>query len=145
MIEPDSPSVPLPKPEPRRWPRVVLMVVIFLCGTIVGGVVARIVTREQILAMLKHPERVPERILPRLQTLLELTDEQTPRVEEIMRRRYGAMGSLRAHRDHGLLVEFHAMRDELNGVLSPEQKARWAQLSESIERRYLPDPPAVQP
>lgn len=145
MIEPDSPSVPLPKPEPRRWPRVVLMVVIFLSGTVVGGVVARIVTREQILAMLKHPERVPDRILPHLRTSLGLTSEQAQRVNEIVRRRHATMESLRARSYPGLLVEFHAMRDEVKEVLSSEQQARWTRLSESIERRYLPDAPSVQP
>ena len=138
------PIVPLPQPGPRRWPRFVLMGLIFLSGGVVGAVVSRIVTQKMILAMLKHPERVPDRILPRLNSSLQLTTEQSQLVDEIVRRRHRSMESIRAKSYPETLAEFKAMRSEIANILTVEQRKHWNALSHVVEERYLPAPPTPE-
>jgi hypothetical protein len=136
------PVVPLPQPGPRRWPRFALMGLIFLCGGVVGAVVSRIATQKMFLSMLKHPEQVPDRILPRLNSSLQLTTEQSTLVDEIVRRHHQSMELIRARSHPETLAEFTAMSSEIAEVLTPEQRDRWNTLSRTVEERYLPAPPS---
>ena len=145
MTEVHEPLAAMTPPAARAWPRWLLMAVIFMSGAIVGGVVSRIVTREQLLYMLKHPEHVPDQILPRLRSSLHLTDQQSRRMEEIVRRRLSAMESIRDQTHPAVLAEFHAMQSEVAELLLPDQRQRWTILSDSAEQRYLPSPPATKP
>lgn len=135
----------LPLLRPRRWPGVAVMLAIFLSGGIVGAVGGGFVVREQMLFMLRHPERVPDRIVLRIRTSLSLNDEHTRQVDAIVRRRHAAMEIARAKCYPELLAEFQAMCTDIAEVLSPEQRTRWDKLSDSVEQRYLPTPPVHAP
>jgi len=121
------------------------MATIFLSGAIVGGVWGRFVAREEMLSMLRHPEQVPDRILPQIRSSLSLDEDQARQVETIVRRRHAAMEVVRSICYPELLEQFQAMRTDIADVLAPEQRIRWKKLSDTVEQRYLPAPPATSP
>lgn len=127
---------------PRRWLGIAAMAAIFAGGLLIGAVGGRLIAREQFLSMLRHPEQVPDRIIPRLRSELTLDDEQARQVEAMIRRRYLAMETIRSRSYPELIAEFRAMRNDIADVLSPEQRADWDELSDRLEQRYLPTPPA---
>lgn len=118
---------------------------IFVCGGIVGAVSGGYWMRERMIAMIRHPEQVPDRILSRIRTELSLSEDQSLKVEEIVRRRHAAMEAHRAESHPRQLVEFKAMHTEVAALLSPEQRDKWSALCDSVERRYLPIRPAGPP
>lgn len=140
MTERDPLVMPLP-PAPRRWPRFVVLTMIFVCGVIVGAVGGRQLAQRAMLTMLRHPEQIPDRMLPRLKSSLDLTEDQSRRVTEIVKRRHAAMESIRARGYPDLIWEFHSMRTEIAEQLTPDQKGRWESLASFVEERYLPAAP----
>lgn len=132
----------LPPPSPRRWIRFALAGLIFACGAVVGAVVSRIATQRFMVSAIRNPEQVPDRILPRLISTLQLTDDQSGLVEEIVRRRHRNMETIRSTCYPEMIAEFSAMRTEIQKVLTADQQARWQELSDMVEQRFLPAPPA---
>jgi uncharacterized protein (DUF2384 family) len=93
--------------------------------------------------MLTNPDAVPDRVLPRLKVVLNLSDEQSHRVESIVRQRYAAMDAYRLESHTRMQVEFRAMQSEVSDVLTPDQQSRWKSLSDYISRKFLRASPAT--
>lgn len=127
------------------WPRRALLLLVFVSGGIVGAAGGSYWTRERVIAMMQHPEQIPDRILPRIQAELCLSDDQSRKVEEIVRRRHAAMEAQRAESYPRQLAEFHGMRAEIAEILEPTQHDKWSALCDAVERRYLPIRPAGPP
>lgn len=122
-----------------------MLALTFLGGGVVGAVGGAVWTRETMLAAMRTPEALPDRILPRLRADLGLTPDQAARVEEIVRRRHAALEAVRAEAYPRQVAEFQAMRAEVDAVLTPDQRARWAAVGAGVEQRYLPARPPGPP
>lgn len=145
MNEKTTDGLTAPPLAPRRWLRLFAILLIFLSGGVVGAVSGGLWMRDRMISMIQHPEQVPDRVLPRIRSVLSLSDEQARTVEESVRRRHAAMESLRAETYPKQLAEFKAMQSEVAEVLTPEQRSKWSSLSDSVEQRYLPVQPVGPP
>ncbi len=130
-----------PQISSQRWIRTLMLVSIFVSGAIVGTVGGSMWTRSRIFYMLQHPDQTPDRILPRIKSVLHLSDDQARQVEEIVRRHHLQMESLRAEVYPKQMSEFTAMRSEVAAVLTDEQRRHWTALCDLIEQRFLPPQP----
>ena len=136
-LPPDPPA----QSSPRRWLKWALLVVIFVAGAAVGAAGSALLIRWRIAAVLSQPEQIPDRVVPILRHRLSLTDEQTEQVAAIVRRRYTALEEVRSEFTPRVVTELRLLSREVDAVLSPDQKQRWAIWCQRIEE-HLPSTPA---
>lgn len=144
----NSNTMPVPVPSPpvrRRSSRLLFLLTIFVCGIVVGAVGGGVWTRERMIAMMKHPEQLADRIVPKIRAELALDDDQSRKVEEIVRRRHALMESLRAETHPKQFAEFQAMRGDVANLLEPEQREKWSALCDRVEQSYMPARPSGPP
>lgn len=132
-LPPDPPA----QSSPRRWLKWALLVVIFVAGAAVGAAGSALLIRWRIAAVLSQPEQIPDRVVPILRHRLSLTDEQTEQVAAIVRRRYTALEEVRSEFTPRVVTELRLLRREVDAVLSPDQKQRWATWCQRVEE-HLP-------
>ncbi len=135
------PSVVLTASSPRRWLKWGLLVVIFGAGVAVGAAGSVLLIRERLTAVLRQPELIPDRVMPILRHRLALTDEQAEQVADIVRRRYTALEEVRSDFTPRVATELRLLRTEVDGVLTSDQKQRWANWCQRVEE-HLPSTPA---
>lgn len=134
----EEPRHPLSANRTPRWRSLLLGAVIFISGIIIGaGVSIGIAWRANQIAYQK-PERVVQRIYSRANQFLDLTSEQEPRIKAIMQNRLHRILEIRSEILPVMQEELHAMRDEVAAELTGEQKERWIQRFEVMERLWLP-------
>ena len=142
-----DPTNPLPSSEspvplsPHRWLRWALLLVIFGAGVALGAAGSVLLIRERLATALRQPEQIPDRVIPILRHRLSLTDEQAEHVTAIVRRRHAALEDIRSDFTPRVAVELHMLRTEVDAVLTPEQKQRWANWCQRVEE-HLPAAPA---
>ncbi len=135
------PSAALPAaPPPRRrspWLTVLLCLAIFLGGGVVGAGVTVIHLVRTARAALLHPEQAPERIARRMQKRLDLSDDQTARIETILRRRQVQLLKARAEMLDRAGPELDGLEADVAGALSPGQAARWREQFRRLRGDWL--------
>lgn len=142
---PSTPAVPahsLPPPRRRRWwVSLVLALVIFGSGCIVGGAATLLVARNRILYALHHPEEGPARIAARLKRKLDLSDEQTQKVEAILAKRQAALAAIRRCVQPEVESQLDLVENEIAEVLDDAQRAEWHERIEALRATWLPPKP----
>ncbi len=137
-----APTASLPPPRRRRWwVSLGLALVIFASGCIVGGTATLLVARNRILHALHHPEEGPARIAARLKRKLDLTDEQTKKVEAILARRQAALAAIRRRVQPEVESQLDLVESEIAEVLDDSQRAEWRQRIEALRATWLPPKP----
>ena len=132
---PPGPPGALPAPRRKRaWLTVLLCLAIFVAGGVVGAGITVIHVYRTVLSALQHPERTPERIARRMQKRLDLTDEQTGRIEEILRRRQKPMLEARRELLERNAPELDALEDEVAAELTPGQALHWREHFRQMRR-----------
>lgn len=144
MTDDANNAMPLP-PKGKLKTHLVWLALVFACGIIVGGAGGSILTRQRMLAIMRNPEQVPDRIVPLIRSELALDDQQAAQVEEIVRRRYANIESLRAEVYPSQREEFTAMYNDVAFLLNEHQQVTWTALCNTVEQRYLPREPAGPP
>jgi hypothetical protein len=137
---PSLPSAAAPiGARPRRpWITVLLCALIFLGGGVTGASVAVLHVGHRAKEAIEHPDLLPQRIAHRLKGRLELTDDQTRRVEQIVRRRYQRILSARDNLLQNIGPEFDAIEREILPLLAPEQAGRLKERFQSFREECLP-------
>jgi hypothetical protein len=129
---------PLAAGPPRRHRGMFmgLLAAVFVSGGVVGGGLGMMVTQQKFSDCLRHPERMPERMMTKFRGELELTDEQTAKIDEIVRRRHENFEAIRAEVRPRFDAEFTAMSDEINLVLTEDQQAKWKEMRERFRKDF---------
>lgn len=133
---------PLPQPLPGGPPRrrrgmfIGLLAAVFLSGGVVGGGVGMLVTQEQFSDCLRHPERMPERMMNMFRSELSLTEDQSKKVDEIVRRHHEQIEAIRAEVHPRFSAEFSALHEEVKAVLTEPQRTKWEELRERFRKDF---------
>ncbi len=69
--------------------------------------------------------RVVAETVESIRTELQLSSEQVPAVEKVVRQRYDNLTRLREETLPRFRAEFEGIRDEVGQALTPEQKKKW--------------------
>ena len=113
-----------------------LLAAVFVSGGVVGGGVGMMVTQQQFSDCLRHPERMPERMMSMFRAELNLTDEQTKRVNDIVREHHEKIESIRAEVRPRFSAEFNAIHEEVSAVLTETQRIKWNEMRERFRKDF---------
>jgi hypothetical protein len=143
-LPPTSSSLP-PGPRPRRlWQHILMASVIFLGGVACGAAVTCVVITRLVHHAIQHPEEATAHFTAHLTRRLNLTDEQSEQVRQIIERRQRALTEIRRDIQPRLHVELSALEEEINSVLNDAQRVEWRALAGKFRDRWLPPVPASQ-
>jgi len=133
-----APAAPSRLRPRRTWFTVLLCLVIFFAGGVVGvgGTLLRI--GHQTREALRNPARIPHRIALNLQSRLDLSEDQTARVETIVKRRQARLLAAREQ----LMDDVDPVMDDLEAdiaqVLRPEQARQFRERFRQLREEWLP-------
>jgi Spy/CpxP family protein refolding chaperone len=143
---PPAPSLPgsaLRRPKRRVWLATALGAVILICGMAIGSGGTILWIRHKMEQFRRGPNQMHVELADRVRVQLNLTDDQTKRIEEILKKRHEAL--MKLHRET-FKSELEGMRAEVATVLTPEQAKKWNDDYESIMRiPPFPPPPGGPP
>lgn len=134
----DAPSPIATPPRVSRWRRVFrslwmrlfLLVLIFSAGGVAGLSLGSVWTQnhqqERLHDLMKNPRPRPESLSQRLKTSLELSDEQFPEVEKVVRKHHAALEKIRQQVAPLYVGVFDEMDLEMQALLTTEtQRETW--------------------
>ncbi len=132
---------PLQATGRRPWQRVLMVVLIFLGGAACGAAIATMTLTHMAHHAIQNPQAISAHITGRLADLLDLTDEQSDQVREIILRRHDALIDIRRDIQPRLEVELSVLEEEIAGVLNEQQRAKWHAHAASVRAHWLPPIP----
>ena len=126
-----------------KWKIIVALVGIFAAGAVTGGLVALRVAKE--MAERRGGPNVPApwgpQQLRRLTERLQLSDEQVAKLRPILRRNMVDLNRLRAFTSAEMRRNFERLEYDIAAVLTPEQQAKYRELSQMMRRRLWQQQP----
>jgi uncharacterized membrane protein YhiD involved in acid resistance len=137
-------SITLP-PAPRRRFRWLRTLLVFIAGIVVGAALCVIFIVHRVEHAIHHPEEAPPRITRYLTRKLDLSPSQHDQVLTIIQQRQQALLALRQEIRPKLNTQLDELRIQIDGVLNPDQQAKWEKLYHDTKDRWMPDLPATQP
>jgi hypothetical protein len=142
MMQDDAvPSAQSPSPSRNRrrfWLVFLLGAVILVCGVAIGSGGTILWIHHKFQRMNRDPEKMQAELAARIQSRLNLTDEQTARVEQILGKRHEAMMKVRSEVEPRFKAEMDGMRSDIAALLTAEQARQWNEEFDSI---MMPGPP----
>jgi hypothetical protein len=140
------PAAALPtRPRRRRWLSILLGLVIFTAGVVVGGAGALVALRHTLLYAIHHPDEFPPQAAARLRSVLDLSDEQTRQVEQVLRNRQAALQAIRREVQPRVEAELDLVDRQVGEILTPEQRASWNARFAELRGIWIPPAPGREP
>ncbi len=130
---------PLPAPRRRGWGRYVVWVFLFATGVFSGAMGAVIVLNDRMDDKIRHPDRWSRDMVASMKSELDLTDEQTDQVKEIVRQHHEEIGKIWAEMGPRFRDALKTMGKQVDSVLTPEQQQKWHDWLETRRRRVCPN------
>jgi len=109
------------------WLSIILGSLILLCGIAIGSSVVILRFKDRIWPgpRVIHTRRSPEIIATRMQRRLELTDEQTEKVEALLHKHFEGIQAVHKDARKKIEAEHKQLRAGMKKVLTAEQFERW--------------------
>ena len=121
-----------------RWIQISVLLVVFVAGGLAGAMLAMKSVHSRMEYLRKNPEALPTVVVPRLQHILALSDEQSEQLREIISRRHPRIIEFRDQGMVGMHAEFDAMEKEIAGILDDQQAAKWHAVADNVRSRFMP-------
>jgi hypothetical protein len=131
----------LARPRRRRWVSLLLALVILICGIAIGAAGTIHVLHRHLQYAIHHPEGVPAHLASRLRSNLDLSAEQTSRVEGIVRVRQEQIQQIRLRFQPEFEAQLDGIEKDIAGVLTARQAAQWHDWVAEKRRLWLPPLP----
>lgn len=113
--------------------------------SLIAGAILGIVADRTVLAHLGRrppdPRRAGEHFARMLEHRLDLTDEQKREVEAIIQRHADANETIFRETQPRIRAQMEATDREIEALLTPEQKTKFAELVRERNAHHLPPPP----
>jgi hypothetical protein len=122
----------------HRWRMAFFGVVILFAGIIIGGALVIILMPERIMMPPPGPEFEGLRILPLLRRDLDLSDEQVKKIEPILNSNMEKLRVMRESARVEIAQILEQMNSEISAVLTEEQKTRWQEGLDRLQREIRP-------
>lgn len=127
---------------PRRWACPIILTlglsVIFGAGVVSGAAGYAYWHHSYLLWMHEHPDDMPDMIIEKLTSKLHLTDEQIPKVAELVRRNHDHLERLQDEIRPRVDRHCEAYEAEMEAILTPEQYAIWLPHFRDVRKIWLP-------
>lgn len=135
---------PAPPPKRRLWLKVLLMLAIFFSGAVVGGGLTVVYIVKRVKHAIAHPQDAPEKLAGRLKAKLDLSDEQTTKVQVIIAERQAALRNIRRQAQPQIDEQIALLRAQVKQVLNETQAKQWDALLDDLIKNWLPRLPESQ-
>lgn len=139
----NTPSQTLKK---KSWKSVLLGLVILFCGMVIGAGITFHAGHVMMFHAISPDGEMAERITKRIDSAIDLTDEQRSQVEKIVAHRVSAFKNILIDIYPRIKEQFKFLHDEVAPILTEEQKLKWENHSIKmqkviirIHKRLLPD------
>jgi hypothetical protein len=144
MNDENLPPPAAPAGNGRRWlAMLALSAAIAVCSMIIGATGTVLWLKSQ--GALRHHHRVVAETVGNLKAELRLSPEQIAAVEQVVQKRYDAVGRIREEMLPRVRAEYEGLRDGVGAVLTPEQRKKWdaefASLLGATRLFQKPNPP----
>jgi Spy/CpxP family protein refolding chaperone len=135
----------LAKPKRRRLWNALLALVIFVAGVGVGSGLTYRNVSGHFKKHFHEPLTLADKITHRMKKRLDLTDEQTVQVRNILLENLKEFQSIRAEIRPRLNAQIEKTQNELEAVLTPEQSRKLELRFHELRRFWLPPEKSEQP
>ncbi len=125
----------------RSYTRLLLPVLIFLCGCLVGVGATVTFIEYRMFSMMRRPTPEPKDIVTKLKSDLGLDADQTRKVEAIVQAHDPKMRRFFREAD----LNRKRFESEIAAVLNAEQKEKWRQRCEAMQKFLPPLPSPAAP
>jgi Spy/CpxP family protein refolding chaperone len=126
-------------PRSRVGPRVLAVLILLVCfavGVIVGGAGDRLLLLRQGRLMPRGAaDFVSRHVVDRLDHELKLSGAQRQQIAAILERRHGRVTAIWQGVRPQVRAEVNATTVEINAVLTPEQRVKFAKIRANVKRR----------
>ncbi len=112
------------------------VVVVFLLGAVAGGMLGYVYAAHHSVSAASAPQPEPERRAKRVAELTEklgLTSEQAKQLDAIILRRHAESKAIHDQTDAQIEKVRQSARDEIRGILTPEQKPRFEEFLQKLD------------
>ena len=127
-----------------RWPRwgiwAGVSVLVFVCGGVAGYGVAVQSFENRIRQGRENWGRPPRGIMDAWKERLELSDEQSTKMKEILDRHFGRIGEIRKSIAPEIDKENDALQAEVSAILNESQRPVWEERYEKIRKMFSGGP-----
>ncbi len=131
----------LGRPRTIRLRTALLGLLILVCGVVIGSSVTAHILWTRMIERVRDPVHLPLRAARHMTSRLDLSPEQTQRVEEILARRQESLAALREEMAPRMRAELESLRTEIATELTPEQLERFDEIVAEMRGRWLGGPP----
>lgn len=122
----------------RRWLSFAMMVLVFGSGSVIGSGLTMIAVNDKYDARLKNPPSCRDHVLPAMQRELDLSEDQATKVKAILTDHDRAMGKIWMDMGPKWREQLKRLEEQVNGVLTADQQAKWHAWLEQRRRRVWP-------
>lgn len=114
-----------------KWKIVLYLAAIFAAGGVSGWVVSAKTTKEKLLSA-PQPQEISSRFCEKVFSRLNLSPEQTKKIEEISQRSAKEMSAIHEDRKRRIRQAVGNRNNQIRAILTPEQQVQF----EQIEREH---------
>ena len=120
-----------------RWTVALYMSLVFLCGGVAGAFAYRLymVSAVSANASRRGPEAFRKRFLAEMKVRLNLSEDQMSKMSSIMEKTGHRFREARSTIEPEIKKIREDQRQQISGILSPEQRQEWLKIVEEREKR----------
>lgn len=139
-----SPSIQPPVHKRRSWIKpLILAVIVFLGGGVAGGAGTLMFIHRHLGEFIRHPEEAPQKLMPILKRRLGLDEEQSTKIEAIIREHHRELLEIRYEVAPRVRTELDAIQTEVSGILTPSQRGLWDRRMTQLTNFWFPTLPPL--
>ncbi len=138
MMDQSDSNINLTVPHRRQHGRRMALsgLVILAAGVALGIAGTLLVVRPTPTGPPMRPERAARFMLDRFREELNLTPEQSEQIREILRGHFQELERLREEARPEIGKVFEALKSDLDGVLTEQQRDKWQKVRERMDREF---------
>ena len=126
----------IPSPDASMQKRMILLgLVILIAGIVIGAAITTIITRRQAADNFSKSEFIHKRTMENLQRRLDLTDKQIESIKPVYKKHMEALKKIQKKARPLIQKELKEMHEEISLQLTEEQKQRWKNQINRLQRR----------
>ena len=142
MNEDEKSRCKLPKIKQGRLKTLLFSLLIFVCGMIVGGGIVTGIFGH-FIHYGKYPERITSHIIDKMEQKLDLSQDQVVRIKAIFEKRNQHLLKMRKEIAPRVRSEIMGANQEIQAVLTEEQRAKWDEWFQKLVKRWNNRVPAL--
>lgn len=141
-----KPTIASPVRKRHSWIKTLFLAsVVFLAGGVAGGAGTLMFIHRHLSDFIRHPADAPLKIIPILKRRLRLDEEQTVKVEAIVREHHLNLQEIRNETTPRVRAEIDAIKTEVSEILTAQQRELWDRRITQLTDFWFPTSASIPP